>query len=106
MELAWNNRSELQGDLKEFELKYPNSPDISLAFIDGNHSFSAVQNDIKKVEKILLKEGWICFDDAFSVYDGVDKAIELEIIQSGKYKTFQRLTRKLFIAQRLSSGNS
>lgn len=73
---------------------------VRLAFIDGDHSYEAVCQDIRQVEKILLPGGWICFDDAFSHYDGVNRAIEELIIKSGRYELCQQLTRKLFVARR------
>jgi len=70
-----------------------------LAFIDGDHSYDAVCRDIQHVESVLLPGGWICFDDAFSHYDGVNAAIEDRIIGSGRYVLCQQMTRKLFVAK-------
>lgn len=70
-----------------------------LAFIDGDHSYDAVCRDIEHVEQVLLPGGWICFDDAFSHYDGVNRAIEDRIIGSGRYSLCQQMTRKLFVAK-------
>lgn len=74
---------------------------LRLAFIDGDHGFDAVCRDIELVEKFLLPGGWICFDDAFSAYTGVNAAIKEKIIESGKYQFHQQLTRKFFVAQRI-----
>lgn len=71
-----------------------------LAFLDGDHSYDAVCRDIENVERCLISGGWITFDDAFSYYDGVDRAIRERIIESGKYESCQQMTRKLFIARR------
>jgi len=71
-----------------------------LAFIDGDHSYDAVCSDIEQVEKALLPGGWICFDDAFSHYDGVNRAIQDKVINSGRYELCQQMTRKLFVARR------
>lgn len=73
---------------------------IKLAFIDGDHAYEAVCADIKRVEDKLISGGWICFDDAFSHYEGVDKAITDLIINSGKYELQQQMTRKLFVARK------
>jgi predicted O-methyltransferase YrrM len=70
-----------------------------LAFIDGDHSYDAVCRDIEYVQRVLLPGGWICFDDAFSNYEGVNKAIEDCIIGSGRYSLCQQMTRKLFVAK-------
>lgn len=71
-----------------------------LAFIDGDHSYEAVCADIRNVERVLVPGGWICFDDAFTVYDGVNRAIDDLIINSGDYELCQQMTRKFFVARR------
>ncbi len=84
-------------------LFFDNRPDTfkcRLAFLDADHSYDAVCQDIKNVDKYLVKGGWICFDDAFSHYDGVDKAIEDLIIKNPNYDFEQQMTRKLFIARK------
>ena len=73
-----------------------------VAFLDGDHSYAAVCRDIEGIERYLLPGGWVCFDDAFSCYDGVDQAIRDKVIGSGKYELCQQMTRKLFIARRKS----
>ena len=93
----WVNAN--KGDLAKFAAEA--DPDLALrmAFIDGDHSYAAVSDDIAIVEKFLLPRGWICFDDAFSSYEGVNKAIQKYIIDSNRYSCCQQLTRKLFVAQ-------
>lgn len=71
-----------------------------LAFIDGDHSYEAVCQDIKNIEPFLVEGGWICFDDAFSTYDGVNRAITDLIINNPRYELCQQMTRKLFIARK------
>jgi hypothetical protein len=73
---------------------------IRLAFIDGDHSYEGVCNDIAAVEKHIIPGGWIAFDDAFSCYEGVNRAIEERIINGGRYECGQLLTRKCFAARR------
>jgi predicted O-methyltransferase YrrM len=87
-------------DLETFASTAPTDLRLRLAFIDGDHSYSAVCKDIATVERFLLPGGWICFDDAFSSYDGVNQAIRTQIIESGKYCRFQQMTRKCFVAQK------
>ena len=70
-----------------------------LAFIDGDHSFEAVCRDIDNIEPILLPGGWLCFDDAFTSYDGVDRAIRERVAENSAYDLKQQLTRKLFVAE-------
>lgn len=87
-------------DLEGFAKKAPTDFALRMAFIDGDHSYDAVAKDIKIVESFLLPDGWICFDDAFSSYDGVNEAIQKHVIDSGNYKRCQQMTRKCFVAQR------
>jgi predicted O-methyltransferase YrrM len=89
-----------KGDLIKFVASAPSSLALRMAFIDGDHSYTAVSTDIELVERFLLPGGWICFDDAFSSYDGVNEAIQKHVIDSGNYRFCQQLTRKLFVAQR------
>lgn len=93
----WVNAS--KGDLAKFAAEAPPDLALRMAFIDGDHSYAAVADDIAIVEKFLLPGGWICFDDAFSSYDGVNEAIQKHIIDSGRYRCCQQLTRKFFVAQ-------
>lgn len=88
-----------KGDLEMFAAQAPDGLSLRMAFIDGDHSYSAVAKDIGYVERFLLPGGWICFDDAFSSYAGVNEAIEKHIINSGKYRQCQQLTRKFFVAR-------
>lgn len=76
-----------------------NSPRIKFAFVDGDHSYNSVCSDINKLKSCLVPGGWICFDDAFTSYDGVDQAITDCIINSRDFVYSQQLTRKLFAAQ-------
>ncbi len=90
------HRTDLEGFSKKVASDFP----LRLAFIDGDHSYTAVAKDIEIVERHLLPGGWICFDDAFSSYHGVNEAIQRHIIGSGKYQNCQQMTRKCFFAQR------
>jgi len=89
-----------RGDLDSFASQTPAGFSLRLAFIDGDHSHAAVTRDIEIVERFLLPGGWICFDDAFSSYEGINQAIEDCVIRSGRYDQCQQLTRKFFVARR------
>jgi predicted O-methyltransferase YrrM len=89
-----------RADLERFAAMVPQDLSLRLAFIDGDHSYTAVARDIAIIERYLLPGGWICFDDAFSSYDGVNRAIEKHILESGRYQCCQQMTRKCFVAQR------
>jgi len=71
-----------------------------VAFLDGDHSYEALCEDIKNVESVLVSGGWICFDDAFSSYDGINRAITERIMDNPQYDRCQQITRKFFIARR------
>jgi len=89
-----------RGSLHMFAAAAPATLRCKLAFIDGDHSYDAVTADIRAIERFLVPGGWICFDDAFSCYDGVDRAITEHIIESGQYDRCQQVTRKFFVARR------
>jgi predicted O-methyltransferase YrrM len=71
-----------------------------LGFIDGDHNYESVRRDIIRVDSLLAPGGWICLDDAFSSYAGVDRAIEELILPNPCYELGTLLTRKLFIARK------
>ena len=80
-------------------LKKEQKPKIKFAFIDDDHSYEGVSSDINCLKQCLVQGAWICFDDAFSCYEGVDQAITDLIINSEDFSYSQQLTRKLFVAQ-------
>lgn len=73
-----------------------------LAFLDGDHGYDAVCQDIDLIDRHLSPGGWLCFDDAFSSYTGVDRAISEKIIGNPRYDLCQQMTRKCFIARKVS----
>jgi len=75
-----------------------------LAFIDGDHGYDAVCADIQRVQDVLLPGGWICFDDAFTSYEGVDRAINELIVSNPVFDIGQQMTRKLFVARKRIDG--
>lgn len=93
-----------RGDLDMFLAQAGEGFRCRLAFLDGHHSFRAVSRDIELAESCLVEGGWICFDDAFTSYDGVDRAIEERILGNPAYEQCQQLTRKLFVARRRRGG--
>ena len=89
----------IKGDLQSFASNAASDCKLRMAFIDGDHSYEAVAKDIEIIERFLVPGGWICFDDAFSSYAGVNEAIEKHIINGGKYCQHQQMTRKFFVAR-------
>ena len=75
-----------KGDMAMFANAAPPDLRCKLAFVDGDHSYEAVCHDIDLVERFLVPGGWICFDDAFSYYEGVNRAISERVVASGRYE--------------------
>jgi len=102
--LAISGQSEkvtiIHGDSSSLSTRDLKAKSCKLIYIDGDHGYNQVALDIQNVKKFLKPNGFICFDDAFSGYVGVDEAIETFIIKSKEFHNFEQLTRKLFIAQR------
>ncbi|MBX9848430.1 MAG: class I SAM-dependent methyltransferase [Rhodocyclaceae bacterium] len=88
-----------RGDLHAFFNLHP-ALCLRLAFLDGHHSHAAVCEDIDRVMPHLLPGAWLCFDDAFTSYEGVNQAIREKVLDSEHFDMAQQLTRKLFVARR------
>jgi predicted O-methyltransferase YrrM len=69
-----------------------------LAFLDADHSVEAVTNDIVFALRHMPNGGWLCFDDAFSSYDGVNQAIEQRVWTNARVSFAHQLCRKFHIA--------
>jgi len=89
-----------RGDLDSFLTKLGSGFACRLAFLDGDHGYEAVCEDINNIDKYLVPGGWICFDDAFTCYEGVSRAITELIITNPGYERCQQMTRKLFVARK------
>lgn len=89
-----------RGTLETFSEIAPKGLRCRVAFLDGDHSYAAVCRDIEEVERFLIPGGWICFDDAFSYYEGVNRAIAERVIGNPQYELCQQMTRKLFVARK------
>ena len=89
-----------RGTSTQFLNSAPENFRCRLAFIDGDHCYDAVCMDIRNVERILSPGGWICFDDAFSYYDDVNRAIQDGIIDNPSFELCQQMTRKFFVARK------
>jgi predicted O-methyltransferase YrrM len=95
-----------RGTLATFLAGAPPDRKYRLAFIDGDHGYDAVCADIQLVQKVLVPGGWICFDDAFTSYEGVDRAINELIVSNPEFDIGQQMTRKLFVARRRQSAGT
>ena len=95
-----------RGDLASFLDKSGSGLKCRLVFLDGDHGYKAVCDDIRNIDSHLVQGGWICFDDAFTCYEGVDRAISELIIANPSYECCQQMTRKLFVARKKLDLNS
>lgn len=89
-----------RGDALDFFNKQGPDFRCRLVFLDGDHGYEAVCNDIRLVSRHLSPGGWLCFDDAFSTYDGVDQAIRDLVLVNPDYEICQQMTRKFFVARK------
>jgi predicted O-methyltransferase YrrM len=71
-----------------------------LAFVDADHSYEAVCHDIENIVPLLSPGGWLCFDDAFTSYEGVNQAIRERVLDSDAFDVKLQPTRKLFAARK------
>ena len=94
--------SAFRGDLEMFLETVRPGFQCRLGFLDGHHGYEAVRRDIASIESCLVPGGWLCFDDAFTSYDGVNRAIEEGVLRNPGFDQFQQLTRKLFVARKRS----
>ncbi len=58
-------------------------PDLRmrLLFLDGDHDEATVREDIEGFLPFFSPGGLFCLDDAFTVYEGIDRAITARLIQ-------------------------
>lgn len=91
-----------RGDCRAFFSEASEEYKCRLVFIDGDHSYDAVRRDIEIVQDRLVPGGIICFDDAHTMYDGVDRAISDCILNNPRFGYAQQITRKFFAAVKLS----
>lgn len=89
-----------RGTLKSFLAAAPKDFRCRVAFLDGDHGYEAVCSDISRISRHLMPGGWLCFDDAFTTYEGVDRAIRDLVIAQPAFDFSQQLTRKLFVARK------
>ena len=88
----------IKGTTKEFSYNFDGK--LKFVFLDGDHSYEGVKEDIYYIEPYLTQGAIIAFDDAFANYSGSDEAIQELIINSNKYEFCHQVTRKCFIARK------
>jgi hypothetical protein len=93
-----------RGTASTFVEQMPASFKARLVFLDGDHGYDAVCHDIALLTPMIVPGGWICFDDAFSTYDGVNQAITELVIENPMFDIKRQVTRKCFAARRRLSA--
>lgn len=89
-----------RGDLASLLEKLGPKFQCRFAFLDGDHGYEAVCKDIQNIDRHLVPGGWVCFDDAFTCYEGVSRAITELVVSNPLYECCQQMTRKLFVARK------
>lgn len=89
-----------RGTAATFAATRPAGFQARLIFLDGDHGYTAVRADIDHLLPYLVPGGWLCFDDAGSGYDGVDRAIAERILGNPAFDVTRQMTRKCFVARR------
>lgn len=77
--------------------KYPDLK-CRMVFIDAGHEYEAVHADILNADKVLAPGGWICLDDAFTCFPGVDRAIIELLIDNPRYSIGYNIARRMYTA--------
>lgn len=95
-----------RGTAETFAAQAPADLRCRLIFIDGDHSEAAVARDLAALTPFLVPGGWVCFDDAFTVYEGVDAAIRRHVLQNPSFDLTRQLTRKCFAARKAVRGGA
>jgi len=95
-----------RGTTETFAAQVPSDFRCRLIFLDGDHGAGAVEDDLRRLLPYLVAGGWICFDDAFSVYEGVDRAIRTRILGNPGFDITRQMTRKCFAARKASGPES
>lgn len=80
---------ERHGVLDKVEICHPEAeipfPEYDLAFIDGDHSFEAVQRDIVKAGEVLAADGLLAFHDyEHPCHPGIKQAVDLLLADGGE----------------------
>jgi hypothetical protein len=83
---AWDTKevNNLFGD------KFKPTGNIAFAYIDGNHIYEYAKRDFENVDKILVKGGFILFDDSADYTNWGSKTVAQEAVKTGKYKTIRK----------------
>jgi len=79
--------------------------DIRMLFIDGDHSYESVSEDIRRFAARLKPDGVIVFDDYHSDGPGVVQAVEEQILSNPKFGHFTQF-QGILIARKLRTQSN
>lgn len=88
-----------KGDVISFFASYPNIK-IKVAFIDSNHDYRGVLQDIKAIIPKMVSNGIICIDDYTPDFYGVQNAVNDTILNNETFVDGIIVTRKLFMVRK------
>jgi predicted O-methyltransferase YrrM len=86
---------------RQYYEKWEGRLSAHLVYIDGEHGYQSAMRDIEFAKRHLRPGGWLCMDDAFTCYQGIDRAIEDAILGSNEFESRHKPTRKMFVARRV-----
>ncbi|HET8573711.1 MAG TPA: class I SAM-dependent methyltransferase [Edaphocola sp.] len=84
---AWFNQKEINN---LFGGTFTPSGNISFAYIDGNHVYEYAKRDFENVDKLLVKGGFILFDDSADYTNRGSKLVAQESVKTGRYKIIKK----------------
>jgi hypothetical protein len=73
-----------------------NNLNYRIIYIDGNHSYDYVQNDLEQSKNIIIKDGYIICDDyGLSEFPEVKKAVDDFLLENKNFKVNSFVYNKL-----------
>lgn len=87
-----------QGNVETFSACVPDGFRVKFAFIDGDHDYLSVCQDIEIVSRWLVPYGVLCIDDFGGDFTAVTNAVNDTITDD--FEDAHKLTRKLFVIRK------
>lgn len=84
---AWKNNKEIENLFGE---KFVPEGAVSFAYIDGNHVYEYAKRDFENVNKLLVKGGFILFDDSADYTFRGSKKVAQEAMKTGEYRLIKK----------------
>lgn len=84
---AWKNKTQINN---LFGGTFCPSGSIAFAYIDGNHVYDFAKRDFENVDKLLVKGGYILFDDSADYTFRGSKKVAQEATKTGRYRLIKK----------------